>query len=179
MQERSGNYAELPPEILLYIFDFLDPASLCSVALVCSTWRPVSEDKRIWQRYFCYTFEKLEQNNDNAQPNRFLLDAQMEHPKAAYIACMRQEMKRYGRTPLWLREYVIQTSLKKANQAFTISASQVRVVTHSIRKVCAVGECSVGTKHAFTFFIQGLTIHSGKTSFLKVSVVMHSCTTQS
>jgi hypothetical protein len=38
-----------PEELWLHIFSRLNPQELCTISLVCSVWRRIASDKRLWQ----------------------------------------------------------------------------------------------------------------------------------
>lgn len=42
--------AQLPDDILVFIFQFLPVVSLCQIGSVCSQWRKTSRDNNLWQR---------------------------------------------------------------------------------------------------------------------------------
>lgn len=74
-------------EIWVHIFEYLEPADLCAVAMVCRMWREVSEDSHLWQR--------------------FLPDEKAAPFKSKYVAIMQQEMALYTSSPIyltWLRD---------------------------------------------------------------------------
>lgn len=48
---------QLPSEILIDIFSWLDLSSLEVVATVCTKWRHIVNDDSLWRRIFCMSFE--------------------------------------------------------------------------------------------------------------------------
>ena len=43
---------ELPPELLLGIFEFLDAKSLCKCSSVCNYWNELSQNNEIWENLY-------------------------------------------------------------------------------------------------------------------------------
>lgn len=41
-----------PPEVLIHIFSFLDPAGISSASLVCRDWYSVAQDEYAWKAAF-------------------------------------------------------------------------------------------------------------------------------
>jgi len=77
----------LPQEVLVQVFAFLEPDSLCSVSMVCNLWHEVADDKHLWKRF---------------------LPQEKESVKEKYILLMREEMQLqradYNRILPWLKE---------------------------------------------------------------------------
>ncbi|KNC46739.1 uncharacterized protein AMSG_03167 [Thecamonas trahens ATCC 50062] len=49
---------DLPPELMLHIFSFVDTATLVRLRRVCSTWRSLAEDNALWRKLVTGTFER-------------------------------------------------------------------------------------------------------------------------
>lgn len=55
----SPDWANVPEDVLLYIFSFLEPAKLSQIALVCKTWNGLTIDEHLW-KYMCVKHYKLQ-----------------------------------------------------------------------------------------------------------------------
>lgn len=63
-QEEKGS-AQLPQDVLLHIFRFLDVQSLVSAGLVCRSWNVAADDEYLWQLQYTKFFGC---SDDNSKP---------------------------------------------------------------------------------------------------------------
>ncbi|KAL8153446.1 hypothetical protein V2J09_011206 [Rumex salicifolius] len=56
-QQEDRELVELPQDILLHLFSFLDMQSLVSAGMVCRSWNAAASDNCLWQAHFFTYFE--------------------------------------------------------------------------------------------------------------------------
>lgn len=60
--EKVVHISDLPLELLLHIFTFLDAKNLCEVSKVSSVWRKLSQDNTLWKRL---VYQQMKEKNKN------------------------------------------------------------------------------------------------------------------
>jgi hypothetical protein len=83
----------LPPELIMYIFRFLDGVNLAKVALVSRTWHALSKDATLWQSLFRERYQLGLQGKDAQFPVNIPW-------KKAYIYCFTNERKWKATSPI-------------------------------------------------------------------------------
>ncbi|KAF2312211.1 hypothetical protein GH714_028545 [Hevea brasiliensis] len=65
-EEEASDAAELPQDVLVHIFSFLDIQSLVSVGLVCWSWNFAASNNQLWQLHYAIFFDS---KHDSSQQN--------------------------------------------------------------------------------------------------------------
>ncbi|KAJ9139818.1 hypothetical protein P3X46_030516 [Hevea brasiliensis] len=65
-EEEASDAAELPQDVLVHIFSFLDIQSLVSVGLVCWSWNFAASNNQLWQLHYAIFFGS---KHDSSQQN--------------------------------------------------------------------------------------------------------------
>ncbi|KAL3714228.1 hypothetical protein ACJRO7_006207 [Eucalyptus globulus] len=117
--------SQLPQDVLLHIFSFLDFPSLIAAMLVCWSWNYAASDNSLWQTYYTRVFPRADNSlKTKHQQNRSLFDDQQDTPtpeetampyidwreafKRSYIANSRRKIIfdrgycRHCKTVVWL-----------------------------------------------------------------------------
>ncbi|OVA18928.1 F-box domain [Macleaya cordata] len=67
-KDEEGSLVQLPQDVLVHIFSYLDMQSLVAVGLVCWSWSLAANDNQLWLAQYVTFFESSESNKQIGKP---------------------------------------------------------------------------------------------------------------